>query len=147
VSLSSNGGEGSNSNTSNTGSGHSSAVTGYPPQNNINDKVEIFESSNETHPDGEDLRKICDNDPSKIFEYSKALIKDVDVEKDTLLGEITSEQDKGNISEERALDLKEEVEGIAEYHKDEIQETNDTSVEYIDDSSDTEEFTFKHSKE
>jgi hypothetical protein len=146
VSLSSNGGEGSNSNTSNTGSGHSSAVTGYPPQDNIYDEVEIFESSNENHPDGEDLRKICDNDSSKIFEHSKDLIKDVDNDKGELLDKITSEQDKGNISEERALDLKEKVEVIAEYHKDEIKETNDTSVDYIDDSSDTEDFVFKNRK-
>jgi NADH-ubiquinone oxidoreductase chain 4 len=141
VSLSSTGGEGSNANPSNTGSGHS--YTGYPQQDDIKERVEIFKTSDATYPDVEDISKECQHDPAKIHDYSKELIKEVDTEKKELLGEITSEEERGNISKNTALDLKEAVNSYAHSHIQEIKETNNVAVECIDDSSDTEDFIFK----
>ena len=123
--------------------GSASPATDYPVPNDIKEEVEVFETSNHSKPDVEDLSKQCDEDPEKIFEYSKGLIRDVDTEKNRLLDRITSAQEEGNISEDTALDLKEKVNSSAHNHKCEIKETSDTAVECIDDTSDTEDFIFE----
>jgi hypothetical protein len=143
VLLSSTGGEGSNSNAPNTGSGYSSAANAYPEQS-LNDKVETFETLNETAPSGEELRKECNDDPHKIFDKSKDLLKGVDADKNELLGQIASEKEANKISEARAFSFVDRVNEAADIHRVEIKETNNTAVEYIDDSSDTEDCLFKN---
>jgi NADH-ubiquinone oxidoreductase chain 4 len=143
VLLSSTGGEGSNSNAPNTGSGYSSAANAYPEQS-LNDKVETFETLNETAPSGEELRKECNDDPHKIFDKSKDLLKGVDADKNELLGQIASEKEANKISEARASSFVDRVNEAADIHRVEIKETNNTAVEYIDDSSDTEDCLFKN---
>jgi hypothetical protein len=68
----------------------------------------------------------------------------VDVDRDELLGQIASEKEASQISEARASSFGDRVNEAADKHRVEIKETNNTAVEYIDDSSDTEDCLFKH---
>jgi hypothetical protein len=157
VLLSSTGGEGSTSNAPNTGSTSNAPNTGstsnapntgygYPEQD-IEDKVETFESLKETSPSGEELRSQCNDDPERIFETSKDLLREVYTDRNALLSDIESEEDKGNITQFESLDLQSRVYAAADTHRIEIKETNNTAVEYIDDSSATEHCLFKNPTE
>jgi NADH-ubiquinone oxidoreductase chain 4 len=133
--LSSTGEGGSNSSTSNPASGY------YSSKNvSIHDEVDAFVSSGETNPDWEDLKKTCNEDPKAVYEHSKELIAETEADKEKLLDKIDSEVEKKILSEEEAAVMKENVETGAEAIIDEIKETNDTAVDNIDDSSDTEEY-------
>jgi hypothetical protein len=86
------------------------------------------------------LKKTCNEDPKAVYEHSKELIAETEADKEKLLDKIDSEVEKKILSEEEAAVMKENVETGAEAIIDEIKETNDTAVDNIDDSSDTEEY-------
>jgi len=141
VLLSSTGGEGSNSNAPNTGSGHSSAAN-YLSSQNVSENVEVFETIKETFHTGKELRKECNGDTHSMFDKSKDLIRDVDAEKEKLLTHIASEKEEGNISEAEASNLQNRVIQATDEQRVLIKETNNTSVEYIDE--DAEDCLFRH---
>ena len=140
--LSSTGEGGSNPSTSNPASGYYSSKI-LSGQSSIQDEVDTFVSSKETYPDSEDLRKTCKNDPKTIYERSTEFITEVEIEKKEVIDKIDREVDANRLSKEEAAVMKEDVETGAEMIVDEIKETNDTAVDYIDDTSDTEEFIFR----
>jgi hypothetical protein len=142
VSLSSTGGEGSNSSTLNTGSAHTPAAS-----SSIKDDVEIFATTHHIQPDSQELHRLCDDDPERIYEHSKGLLTEVDTERNELLSRIDAEEQQNNLSQTEADALRGSVNESAYYTKIEIKETNNVAVESIDDSSDTEDFMFKEDED
>jgi hypothetical protein len=109
----------------------------------IQQKVEHFESDADLSPNHEDLSAAGNNNPTDIREHSDNLLSDIETKKNTLIEEITSENNKGNIDNEEKEVLKEAVEKAADQATKNIKESSNVAIESIDDSSDTENLMYQ----
>jgi group I intron endonuclease len=113
------------------------AFTSLPLQSTIFDDVESFKGEADSVPSGEDLRRDCNNDPARVRASSDRYMENLNTKKTNILERIEDNKANGNISEATAADLEHKTEVYAEKAKQIMVETSNTSVEYLDDSEDT----------
>jgi len=104
----------------------------------LESEVNAFTVACHNTPLGRDLRRAASDNPVTVKQISDNQLRQVDTDKAELITKIDTNKNLYPQEEGKLDGLKAQVIHSADKAKEVIKETNNASVEYIDDSSDTE---------
>lgn len=108
----------------------------------IQDKVEDFEKKSDSVPNADELEEEGKSDPRNIRDCADKHLAKIEKQEDNLLREIEEARLSKSISEDTAEDLINRTQDASDNAKKSIKEANDVAIDMVDDTIDTQAYTY-----